>query len=74
MKFLNHRVMYSVLFYVLIIILVIVSKPSFIFRRGKLISFGVGPNKTIFPLGVTVVALSIISFYIFALIDIFVAK
>lgn len=70
MKLLNHRVIYSTLFYVLVICLLIVSKPSFVFDdQGNMKHFGVGNDKTIFSLGVFVVALSIVSFYVFAVID-----
>ena len=74
MKLMNHRVVYSIVFYILIIVLVIVSKPPFIFEKGQVKEFGIGPDKTIFSLGVIVVALAIISFYIFAIIDIFFHK
>jgi hypothetical protein len=71
MKLLNHRVLYSILFYVLVICLVIVAKPAFVFdEKGGVKLFGIGETKTIFSLGVLVVALSIVSFYLFAVIDI----
>lgn len=72
MKLVNHRVIYSVLFYVLVVVLLLVSKPSIMFNeKGMIRPFGVGETKTIFSLGVFVVALSIFSYYTFALIDIF---
>ena len=62
--------MYSLLFYVLIIMLVVVSRPRVVFdENGMVRQFGIGNNKTIFSLGVFVVALSISSFYLFAVID-----
>lgn len=71
MKLLSQRVLYSILFYVLIICLIIVAKPSFVFdEQGMIKGFGIGDTKTLFSLGVFVVALSIISFYLFAVIDI----
>lgn len=71
----NHRSMYSVIFYVLIIVLIIVSKPSFIFdERGHVRGFGLGSQQTVFSLGVLVVALAIVAYYIFAMIDILFAS
>jgi len=66
----SHRVLYSVLFYVLFIVLIIVSKPPFVFdSKGQLKDFGIGANKTMFSLGVFTVVLAMVSFYIFAVID-----
>jgi hypothetical protein len=71
MKLLNHRVIYSGMFYVLVILLIIVAKPSLLFEpNGAIKSFGIGEGKTIFSLGVVVTAFSIVSFYLFAVIDI----
>lgn len=71
MKFLSQRVVYSTLFYILVIIMIILSKPSMLFDSdGEVKQFGIGEGKTIFSLGVVVVAFSIVSFYIFAIIDI----
>jgi hypothetical protein len=75
MKLLNHRVLYSILFYVLIICLVIVAKPPYIFDiDGSVKPFGLGEKNTIFSLGVFVVTLAIISFYLFAVIDVVFGK
>ncbi len=71
----SPRVIYSSLFYVLTIMLLIVSKPSFMFDdQVELKRFGVGEKKTIFSLGVFVIVLSILSFYIFCLIDLIFIK
>lgn len=71
MKFINHRTIYSSLFYVLVILLFVVWKPTFMFDKdGRIKPFGVGDSKTIFSLGVVVAALAIISYYIFAMIDV----
>lgn len=68
--FMNTRVIYSVLFYVLLIVLMIVSKPSVMFEEnGNIKPFGIGDEKTMFSLGVFTVVLAIISFYLFCLID-----
>lgn len=70
--FVSTRVVYAVLFYVLLSILIILIKPSFIFNEeGNLKHFGTGQddNKTIFSFGVFVLLLAIMSFYIFCMID-----
>lgn len=72
---LNQRMIYASLFYLLLIILIIVTKPIVIFdERGNVRPFGIGQHKTIFSLGVVVVALSVISFYIFCIIDLIFAN
>lgn len=70
MKFINSRVIYSLIFYVLSIILVTVVRPACMFRsNGSMIYFGVGGEHTVFPFGVFALVLAIISFYIFTVID-----
>lgn len=70
-KFINSRIVYSLLFYVLTILLLIVSKPSLMFTPdGDIRPFGVGgDDRTIFSFGVFIIVLAIISFYIFSIID-----
>lgn len=71
MRLLNQRTIYTTLFYILFLVLIVVSKPSFAFdERGRIKPFGVGYENTIISLGVVVVALAILSFYIFACIDV----
>lgn len=73
-KLINHRSIYSVMFYVLVIVLIIVVKPSWLFHEnGQVKGFGLGSNDTVFSLGVIVVALAIVAYYTFALIDILFA-
>ncbi len=71
-----QRVVYSLLFYVLALCLIIVAKPSFMFdstsKEPK--PFGVGEGKSLYSLGVVTVTLAIVSFYIFALIDMITAN
>ena len=75
MIFINQRLIYSIIFYTLVIILIVISKPKFIFdENNNVIPFGVGQDKTIFPLGYIVVSLAIVSYYIFTLIDIMSSK
>ena len=75
MKHLSSRVVYSILFYVLLIILIILAKPSIMFHsNGNIKLFGVGEHKTMFSLGVASIVLAIASFYIFCLIDLIFAS
>jgi hypothetical protein len=75
MKYLSSRVIYSVLFYVLLIILIILAKPSIMFNsNGDIKLFGVGEEKTMFSLGVASIVLALVSFYIFCLIDLIFAQ
>lgn len=70
MKFANSRVIYSLLFSILTIILVVVSRPvSMFYPDGNIIPFGVGENTTVFSFGVFSLVLAIVSFYIFSVID-----
>lgn len=67
----NSRVVYSVLFYALLMILILTVKPSIMFTNNKEIKqFGVSEEKTMFSLGVFTVVIAIISFYTFCIIDI----
>lgn len=75
MKFLNARVIYSLLFYVLAIVLLFVSKPSVLFAaNGDMKGYGVGEGKTVFSFGVFAIALAILTFYTFALLDVIFQK
>lgn len=66
----NGRILYSVTFFVLLMVLVYVSKPSLMFRKNDTVkSFGCSKVDTIFSLGVFTTISAILSFYIFCLID-----
>lgn len=66
----SSRVIYSVLFYLLLMILIYVSKPSILFdEKGNIRFFGIGDDKTMFSLGVLTVVIAVVSFYIFCIID-----
>lgn len=71
---LSSRVVYSVLFYILLIVLIILAKPSIMFKNKELKPFGVGEDKTMFSLGVASVVLAIVSFYVFCIIDLVFSK
>lgn len=69
-SYLSSRVVYSVAFYVLLMILLFLSKPSVMFDpNGNLRPFGVGYDKTMFSFGVFTVVVAVVSFYIFCIID-----
>ena len=76
MRFVSPRVLYSICFYVLIIILLFVATPPLIFDKSRNFrQFGIGEKKTMFSFGVFVVSIAFLSFYLFAIIDlIFVTK
>lgn len=71
MNWVSSRIVYSIVFYVLLMILLVVSRPSVIFEvDGRLRPFGVGEDKTLFSMGVFAVVVAILSFYVFCIIDI----
>jgi hypothetical protein len=68
---LNTRLLYSIVFFILLITLIHISKPRIIFsKEGDIRPFGIGDNKTMFSFGVFTVVLAILSFYFFCVIDI----
>jgi len=70
-----QRLLYSLVIYLLLIVIIVVSKPKeLFFKSGMPIPFGVGQNKTIFSLGVITVALAILSFYLVTIIDMIFSK
>lgn len=69
MKF-NPRLLYAIVFFILLIALIFTSKPSLIFNQdGSLKPYGIGEDKTMFSFGVFTVVLAILSFYFFCVID-----
>lgn len=71
MNLISARIIYSILFYLLLLVLISISQPQFIFDQdGRMKEFGVGSDKTIFSFGVFGVVLAIVSFFIFCLIDV----
>lgn len=70
MNWINTRIVYSILFYVLAMTLLVIAKPNTVFDRdGTIKPFGVGEDKTLFSLGVYAVVLAVMSFYVFCIID-----
>lgn len=67
---LNKRIFLSSIAFCLVMLIINLSKPSFIFNRnGDIKPFGCGKNKTIYSLGVVTILVSILCLYIFTLID-----
>ena len=74
-RFVSTRLLLSLLFYVLFVFILLMTKPSFLFDKdGNIIAFGVGQHKTIFSLGSVIVVFAIICFYLFAVIDLVFQK
>ena len=68
--FINKRLILSISFFVLSMLLTITIKPSFLFNSDNSIKeFGLDTNQTIYSLGVFVVTLCIIIFYMFSMVD-----
>lgn len=66
----NKRLFLSSIFFILSMILITTIRPSFIFNKdGSVKEFGLEENQTIYSLGVFVVILCILIFYIFSMID-----
>ena len=66
----NGRIVYSILLFVLLMLLMYCMKPSMMFKRDDTIKpFGINKNKTIMSLGVFTIVCAIVSFYLFAMID-----
>ena len=64
------RVVYSCLFFVLTMALVMVARPRALFdESGRPRPFGTGPGTTVFPFGVVVVVSAVLSMYVFVMID-----
>lgn len=67
------RVVYSTLFFVLTMALILVARPRTLFKPdGSAKEFGTGGHdqgRTVFPLGVVVVLVAVLSLYTFAMID-----
>jgi hypothetical protein len=69
------RVIYSILFFTLLIILLYQVKFSVMFEsNGDLKNFGLGSDKTLFSFGIFTVILAILSFYLFCIIDMIFKK
>ena len=70
MNCVNSRIIYSASFFILLMILIFISKPSIVFdKEGNIRPFGIGYDKTMFSFGVFTVVMAVMSFYLFCIID-----
>lgn len=67
----TSRISYSVVVYVMSMILLFISKPDLAFEsNGELRTFGVSEKKdTIYSVGVLAVTMAIVIYYLFCMID-----
>ena len=66
----NGRIMYSILLFIMLMLLTYCIKPAMMFKRDESIKpFGINKNQTIVSLGVFTIVCAIMSFYLFAMID-----
>jgi hypothetical protein len=66
----SSRLVYTILFYLLIIIALFITKPKLLFDDNNQIkSFGFRDNETLYSIGVISTILAILSYYIFTIID-----
>lgn len=64
------RIVYSVIFFVLLMTLVYITKPTLLFKKDESIrDFGLNKKETVFSLGVFTALSAILSFYFFCMID-----
>ena len=66
----NSRVVYSVMFFILLLTLLYMCKSSIMFEKnGKMKPFGLNSEQTLFSFGIFTIVLAIASFYLFCIID-----
>lgn len=66
----NKRVLLSITMLILCMVIITVTKPSFIFdKNGDIKPFGTGNEKSIYSLGVVVAVISVFAFYVFSMMD-----
>lgn len=72
---LKARVVYSIAFFLLFMLLLVSTRPRWLFRGdGSPVPFGVGRKHTLFSLGTLTVVVSAASLFAFALLDLFYAR
>lgn len=66
----NRRVIYSILFFVLCMFLISISKPSFVFKHdGNLKNFGIRRDDSLLSFGSISVVMSMLTHLVFGIID-----
>ena len=66
----NSRIIYSIIVFILFMLLITINKPSIMFdKNGNIKNFGIENDETIYSVGVFTIVFSVLIFYIFSLID-----
>lgn len=66
----QSRIIYSIIFYVLLMTLISITKPELMFTKtGDVIPFGLKKHETLFSFGIFTIVASILTFYLFCVID-----
>lgn len=69
MAWITSRVVYSLLFFAMSTVLLLVAKPSYMFdEEGHPKPFGIGPGKTPFSLGAALLVIALASFFLFSVL------
>ena len=69
-NYLKSRVVYAVMFYLLLSLLLFTAKPRVFFNDdGALKRYGLMTGETLFPMSIVCYVAAILSFYVFAVID-----
>jgi hypothetical protein len=67
---LHKRLLLSSMFFILTMLLLSTTKPAVLFtEKGTIKEFGIGDDKTIYSVGVFVVTMCVLIFYMFSMID-----
>jgi hypothetical protein len=62
---LNNRVKYAIGVYLVLVIILVLSKPKFFFKKnGQFKEFGTGHEKTVIPFWLVLLIFAIISYYL----------
>jgi hypothetical protein len=61
----NNRVKYSITIYLVLVIILVLSKPKFFFKQnGQFKEFGTGAGKTVIPFWLVLLVCAIFSYYL----------
>ena len=61
----NNRVKYSITIYLVLVIILVLSKPKFFFKEnGQFKEFGTGSGKTVIPFWLVLLVCAILSYYL----------
>jgi hypothetical protein len=62
---LNNRMKYAIAVYLAFVILLVVTKPKFFFKKnGQFKAFGTGTDKTVIPFWLVLLVIAIFSYYL----------